>query len=167
MTSDEVDVRIVRLDPGVDVPRYARQHDAGADLATTIDVVIGPGQRVVVGTGISLALPPGFVGLVHPRSGLAAREGLTIVNSPGTVDAGYRGEIRVCLLNTDLHRPITLHRGDLVAQLVIQRVATARFVEVDALPPSDRGEGGYGSSGGVAGWRSVASDQTIDPRSMS
>lgn len=152
---EHVVVALLRLDPGLPAPRYARDLDAGADLAVTADVEIGPGERVLVGTGVAIALPPGYVGLVHPRSGLATRSGLTIVNAPGTVDAGYRGEIRVCLLNTDLAQSIRLSRGDLVAQLVVQRVAHAEFREVAELPPSERGDAGHGSSGGVSSWRSV------------
>ena len=148
-------VALLRLDPELPAPRYARDLDAGADLAAANDIVLAPGERALVGTGMAIALPAGYVGLVHPRSGLAARSGLTIVNAPGTVDAGYRGEIKVCLLNTDRHEPITLHRGDLIAQLVVQRVAYAQFVEVAELPASERGDGGHGSSGGVASWRSV------------
>lgn len=146
-------VLLRRLDPGMPVPSYAREGDAGADLATSVDVVLGPGERVLVGTGLAIALPDGWAAFVHPRSGLAAREGLTIVNAPGTVDAGYRGEIKVCLLNTDRLRPIELRRGDLVAQLVFQRVGRAVFVEVGELPSSHRGAGGYGSTGGVSTWQ--------------
>lgn len=143
-----------RLDPGVPLPRYAHPGDAGADLATAEDVTLAPGERKLVGTGLALAVPAGFAAFVHPRSGLAARLGLTIVNTPGTIDAGYRGEIKVALLNTDRHTPVTLKRGDLIAQLVIQPVAAALFEEADELPQSERGEGGYGSTGGVAAWRS-------------
>jgi dUTP pyrophosphatase len=132
------------------MPAYARPGDAGADLVTTSDAVLRPGERVVVGTGIAIALPPGYAGFVHPRSGLAARAGLSLVNAPGTIDAGYRGEIRVCLINHDPHQPITLSRGDRIAQLVVQRVETAEFVEVDQLSDSERGAGGYGSTGGHA-----------------
>lgn len=145
-----LEIRVVRLDPQMPLPRYARRGDAGADLPTAEDVVLEPGERRVVGTGLALAIPEGYVGLVHPRSGLAARAGLTIVNAPGTIDAGYRGEIKVCLLNTDHERPVHLARGDLVAQLVVQAVATASFVEVDALDDTERGAGGYGSTGGAA-----------------
>ena len=153
--SEIVDVALLRLDPGVPVPQYARDGDAGADLATTENVEIAPGERVLVGTGVALALPAGWVGLVHPRSGLAARHGLTIVNAPGTVDSGYRGEIKVCLLNTDPRHIIALRRGDLIAQLVVQRVAQARFVEVQRLPSSERGDAGHGSTGGIDAWRSA------------
>jgi dUTP pyrophosphatase len=142
-----------RLDPAAPLPRYAHSTDAGADLATMTDVVLAPGERRLVGTGLALALPVGYAGFIHPRSGLAARSGLTIVNTPGTIDAGYRGEIQICLLNTDRTSAIELHRGDLIAQLVVQAVERVEFVEVDELPHSDRGEGGYGSTGGVAHWR--------------
>lgn len=141
-----------RLDDGVPLPAYAHPGDAGADLVTRVDATIEPGERVTVPTGIAIALPEGYAAFVHPRSGLAARHGLTIVNAPGTVDAGYRGEIAVTLLNTDAREPVVLHRGDRVAQLVIQRVERALFVEVDELPDSVRGTGGFGSSGG---WRTA------------
>lgn len=140
------------LDPELPRPAYAHPGDAGADLATTIDLVIEPGERVLVPTGLAIALPSGYAGFVHPRSGLAARSGLTIVNAPGTVDAGYRGEIMVCLLNTDREEPITLQRGDLIAQLVIQPVVRAQFQPVEALPSSLRGAEGHGSTGGVRAW---------------
>lgn len=142
-----VEVLLHRLDPGIPLPDYAHPGDAGADLCTATDLVLQPGERHLVGTGIALALPEGYAGFVHPRSGLAARSGLTIVNAPGTVDAGYRGEIRVCLLNTDPVRPIELRRGDRIAQLVVQRVEYARFREVTELPASRRGAGGHGSTG--------------------
>ena len=138
---------LTRLDPGVALPTYAHEGDAGADLVTTEDVVLGPGDRALVGTGVAVALPTGYAGFVHPRSGLAARHGLSVVNAPGTVDAGYRGEIRVCLVNLDRTETLTLHRGDRIAQLVVQRVEQARFREVDALPASARGDGGHGSTG--------------------
>ena len=143
-----VDVWLRRLDPDLPAPGYAHPGDAGADLMTSVDVVLEPGERVTVPTGVAIALPEGYVGLVHPRSGLAARSGLTIVNAPGTVDAGYRGEIRVTLLNTDRSEPVHLRRGDRIAQLIVQRVSRARFVEVQELPDSVRGTGGFGSTGG-------------------
>jgi dUTP diphosphatase len=146
-----VDVPLMRLDPRLPVPGYARPGDAGADLRTTVDVTLAPGERRTVPTGVALALPPGFAGFVHPRSGPAARHGLTIVNAPGTVDAGYRGEIRVTLLNTDRERPVVIARGDRIAQLVVQPVTQVRFVEVAELPASERGDGGFGSTGGFAG----------------
>jgi dUTP pyrophosphatase len=145
-----VEVLIRRIDATVAVPAYAHPGDAGADLVTTVDVRLEPGQRAIVPTGVSIALPHGYVALVHPRSGLAAASGLSIVNAPGTVDAGYRGEIKVLLVNLDLAEAVTLRRGDRIAQLVIQRVEQARFVEVDTLPGSGRGDGGYGSTGGFA-----------------
>lgn len=145
-----VQVLLSRVDPDVPVPSYARPDDAGADLVTTRDVVLAPGQRAVVGTGVAIALPPGFAGFVHPRSGLAARVGLSIVNTPGTIDAGYRGEIKVCLVNLDPAEPVELTRGDRIAQLIVQRVSRAEFVEVDELEPTERGTGGYGSTGGHA-----------------
>jgi dUTP pyrophosphatase len=148
-----VDVLIRLLDDAVPVPSYAHPGDAGADLVTTVDVEIPPQGRVVVPTGVAIALPDGYAAFVHPRSGLAARHGLTIVNAPGTVDAGYRGEIKVTLLNTDAAEPVRLQRGDRVAQLVIQKVERARFLRAETLPGSHRGEGGFGSSGGWAAAR--------------
>jgi dUTP pyrophosphatase len=145
-----VDVLVTRLDNTIPLPAYAHPGDAGADLLSTVDVTLAPGERALVPTGISIALPPGFVALIHPRSGLAARHGLSIVNTPGTVDAGYRGEIKVLLVNHDRVAPVRLARGDRIAQLVVQRFERARFVEVDALPESVRGAGGYGSTGGFA-----------------
>lgn len=144
------------MDPELPLPRYARHGDAGADLPTRVDCVLQPGERRVVPTGIAIALPLGWAGFVHPRSGLAARTGLTIVNAPGTIDSGYRGEIMVCLLNTDSDTPIPLRRGDLIAQLVVQQVAVVDFVEVSTLSETDRGHGGYGSTGGVAEWAATA-----------
>jgi dUTP pyrophosphatase len=145
-----VRIGILRLDPELPVPAYAHPGDAGADLCTREDVSLAPGERCLVPTGIALALPDGYVGLVHPRSGLAHRAGLSIVNAPGTIDAGYRGEVQVCLVNLDPATPIELKRGDRIAQLVVQRVETADFVEVDELPDSARGTGGHGSTGGFA-----------------
>jgi dUTP pyrophosphatase len=144
------DVPIKRVDPGVPLPSYAHPDDAGADLVTAEDVELAPGARAVVPTGIAIALPAGYAAFVHPRSGLAARHGVTIVNAPGTVDAGYRGEIRVTLLNTDPAHSVSFRRGDRIAQLVVQRVEYATFREVDVLPESARGEGGFGSTGGHA-----------------
>ncbi|WP_054814133.1 dUTP diphosphatase [Nocardia arizonensis] len=143
-------VALLRLDPGIPVPTRAHEGDAGVDLCTTEDVIIEPGERVLVGTGIAVALPIGTVGLVHPRSGLAAKTGLSVVNTPGTVDAGYRGEIKVCLINHDPRTPIELRRGDRIAQLLVQRVELVDFLEVDSLDETSRGAGGYGSSGGHA-----------------
>lgn len=129
------------------VPAYARHSDAGVDLTATEDVSILPGQRKTVSTGIAVAIPEGYVGLIHPRSGLAAKHGITVLNSPGTIDAGYRGEIKIILLNTDLNTPVHFHVGDRIAQLVIQPVSHASFEIVDSLETSERGEGGFGSSG--------------------
>ncbi|WP_156758228.1 dUTP diphosphatase [Actinokineospora pegani] len=145
-----VEVPLVHLDPGVPLPAYARPGDAGADLATTTDVVLQPGARAVVGTGVALALPAGYAGFVHPRSGLAARTGLGIVNAPGTIDSGFRGEVLVCLVNHDPVEPIALRRGDRIAQLVVQRVEQAVFRVVEALDDTERGAGGHGSTGGHA-----------------
>jgi len=139
---------VIRLDPDLPLPSYAHPGDAGADLVTAVDVTLAPGERALVPTGIAMAVPQGYVALVHPRSGLAARHGLSIVNTPGTIDAGYRGEVKVLLVNLDPREPVVLRRGDRVAQLVVQRVETVGFVEVDALPESARGDGGYGSTGG-------------------
>ena len=132
---------------GSPVPSYAHAGDAGADLHTTVDVSLAPGERALVPTGLSIALPDGFVALVHPRSGLAARHGLSIVNTPGTVDAGYRGEIKVALLNTDARETYEIAPGDRIAQLIVMPVPRARFLPVDELPGSARGDGGFGSTG--------------------
>jgi dUTP pyrophosphatase len=140
-------VAVVRLDTGLPLPSYAHPGDAGADLMSTVDLTLAPGERALVPTGIALALPEGYVALVHPRSGLAARHGLSIVNTPGTVDAGYRGEVKVLLVNHDRTQPVELRRGDRIAQLVVQRFERAVFTEVAALPESVRGAGGYGSTG--------------------
>lgn len=142
-----VDVLVQMLDQELEPPAYALPGDAGADLRSTMDVTLPPGERVVIPTGVAIALPDGYVALVHPRSGLAAKQGITIVNAPGTVDAGYRGEILVTLLNTDTTDAVTISRGDRIAQLVIQPVERARFHQVDRLPGSDRGAQGFGSSG--------------------
>lgn len=144
------DVTVTRLDPGVPLPEYAHPGDAGADLVTTVDVDLAPGERVLVPTGIAIALPDGLAAFVHPRSGLALRLGLSIVNTPGTIDAGYRGEIKVLLVNHDPVHRIALSRGDRIAQLVIQRVERVSFIEANVLPDSVRGAGGYGSTGGHA-----------------
>ena len=150
MPQSQPDVLIKRLDPGVPLPSYAHPGDAGADLATAEDVELGPGERALVRTGIAIALPDGYAAFVHPRSGLAAKHGVTLVNAPGTVDAGYRGEIKVTLLNTDRDRAVSFRRGDRIAQLVIQRVERALFQEVPVLPGSSRGDGGFGSTGQAA-----------------
>ena len=142
-----VKVLIQRLDESVPMPKYAKPGDAGADLATRVDVTLQPGERALVPTGISLALPNGYVALVHPRSGLALKHGVSIVNTPGTVDAAYRGELQVILINHDQKDAISFKKGDRIAQLVIQQVEAAEFIEVDSLPGSDRGSGGFGSTG--------------------
>lgn len=144
----DLEIAVQQLDPDLPLPAYAHPGDAGADLVSTVDVTLAPGERGLVPTGIAIALPEGFVALIHPRSGLAARHGLSILNTPGTVDAGYRGEIKVLLINHDPTEAIELKRGDRIAQLVIQRVERARFVAVDALTDTARGAGGYGSTGG-------------------
>lgn len=143
-------MRIRRLDKDLPLPLRAHPGDAGIDLYSTTDAELAPGRRQLVGTGIAIALPIGTVGLVHPRSGLAARAGLSIVNTPGTIDAGYRGEIKVCLINLDTEEPVVIKRGDRIAQLVIQRVELPELEEVEELDDTSRGAGGYGSSGGHA-----------------
>ena len=142
--TETVDVPII----APEVPAYAHPGDAGADLVSNEAVRLQPGQRALVGTGVRIALPDGYAAFVVPRSGLATKHGITIVNTPGTVDAGYRGEIAVTLLNTDVEHALELHRGDRIAQLVVQRVERVRFVEAEQLPGSHRGDGGFGSSGG-------------------
>ncbi|WFE27547.1 dUTP diphosphatase [Solwaraspora sp. WMMD791] len=159
--SELVPVPVRRLDPGLPLPRYAHPGDAGADLFAAEDVELAPGARTLVRTGVAVALPSGYVGLVHPRSGLAARLGVTVLNAPGTVDAGYRGEILVNLINHDPTRSATISRGDRIAQLVIQRVETADFRAVDELPDSARGAAGHGSTGGHAGLSAPAADVPI------
>ncbi len=150
-TTGRLEVQLKMLDDGIEPPRYAHPGDAGADLRTRLDLIIAPGERVLVPTGVAVALPVGYVALIHPRSGLATKHGLTIVNAPGTVDAGYRGELAVTLLNTDTSQSIHLSRGDRIAQMVIQRVEHALFVPVAELPDSVRGTGGFGSTGGFTG----------------
>ncbi|RBA41004.1 dUTP diphosphatase [Dietzia maris] len=141
-------LRVRRLDGGVPLPVRAHATDAGIDLHAAHDCELAPGHRALVGTGVAVAVPAGYVGLVHPRSGLAARAGLSIVNAPGTVDAGYRGEIKVNLVNLDPTEPVRIGRGDRIAQLLVQRVELWDVVEVDELGETDRGEGGHGSTGG-------------------
>jgi dUTP pyrophosphatase len=156
-TQGVVHVLLRRLDQGLPVPSRAHPGDAGCDLYAAADVDLAPGQRALVGTGVAIALPDGYAAFVHPRSGLAAEHGVTIVNAPGTVDAGYRGEIKVILLNTDAEHAARLRRGDRIAQLVIQRVEMPAFLEVETLPGSQRGAGGHGSTGGyVTAGRSPA-----------
>ena len=144
---DAPELPVLRLDPGMPLPVYAHPGDAGADLCAAADVVLPPGGRATVGTGIAIAVPDGHAAFVHPRSGLAARHGITLVNAPGTVDAGYRGEVRVVLLNTDPAEPFTVRRGDRIAQLVVQPVTRVSFLDAAELPPTPRGEGGFGSTG--------------------
>ena len=144
-----VEVLLLQLDPGLELPSYAHPGDAGADLRSSESFELLPGERRLVGTGVAISLPAGYAAFVHPRSGLAARYGITIVNAPGTIDSGYRGEIKVCLINTDGTQPVNIARGDRIAQLVIQPINTAVFVPVAALPSSVRGIGGYGSTGGI------------------
>ena len=148
VTVSRVRLPIQRLDDGLPLPCYSHDGDAGADLYAREAVVLEPGERRLVPTGVAIALPEGYVGLVHPRSGLATKVGLSIVNAPGTVDAGYRGEIKVCLINLDRETAIRLERGDRIAQLVIQRVERAEFMEMDELDETTRGAGGHGSTGG-------------------
>ncbi|GAB11125.1 deoxyuridine 5'-triphosphate nucleotidohydrolase [Gordonia araii NBRC 100433] len=143
-------LRIRRLDKDLPLPARAHPGDAGIDLYSTTDAELRPGRRQLVGTGVAIALPFGTVGLIHPRSGLAARAGLSIVNTPGTIDAGYRGEIKVCLINLDTDEPVVIKRGDRIAQLVVQRVELPDLEEVEELDDTSRGAGGYGSSGGHA-----------------
>jgi len=148
MRADRVDILIKRLEPDLPLPARAHHGDAGFDLYAARDVELAPGERSVVPTGIAIALPDGYAAFVHPRSGLAARHGVTLVNAPGTIDAGYRGEIAVTMINTDHAAPVRFRRGDRIAQLIIQRVERAVFWEVSTLPGSARGEGGFGSTGG-------------------
>lgn len=143
-----VPVPIRRLDPGLPLPSYARSGDAGMDLYARMGLTIPPGHRALIPTGIAIELPDGYAGFVHPRSGLAARHGITMVNAPGTIDAGFRGEIQVNLINLDPRESFSFDRGDRIAQLVVQRVETVRWSEVDALAPSERGAHGHGASGG-------------------
>lgn len=141
-------VAVRRLHPDARLPLYATQGDAGADLTSVAQVTLAPGERALVPTGIALALPPGTVGLVHPRSGLAARHGITVVNAPGTIDSGYRGEVHVNLVNLDPRESFTVQVGDRIAQLIVQYYVQATFEVADSLPESDRGETGHGSTGG-------------------
>jgi len=142
-----VEVLITRLDPDLPLPRYAKGGDAGADIVSRIDITLAPGERALVPTGIAIALPDGYVALVHPRSGLAIKHGVTMVNAPGTVDAGFRGELQIILINHDTSESVSFKRGDRIAQLVIQKVERADFIEVRDLPGSGRGTGGFGSTG--------------------
>jgi dUTP pyrophosphatase len=140
-------VLITRLDESIPAPRYAKPGDAGADICTRIDLTIEPGERALAPTGLSIALPDGYAAFVHPRSGLAIKHGVSLVNTPGTVDAGFRGELQIILINHDLREAISFKKGDRIAQLVIQKVERAEFIEVETLPGTDRGSGGFGSTG--------------------
>jgi len=142
-----VNVHIKLLDPELPAPAYAKPGDAGADLRSRVDFELEPGERALVPTGVAIALPEGYVGLVHPRSGLATKNGITIVNAPGTVDSGYRGELMVTLLNTDKTKSFHVQRGDRIAQLIIQKYEHATFTVVDELEQTERGSSGFGSSG--------------------
>lgn len=144
------EVLVQRLDPELPLPAYLLPGDAGADIVTAVDITLEPGERAVLPTGIAVAVPDGFAAFVHPRSGLAARAGLGLVNAPGTIDSGYRGELKVIVINHDRSEPLHLVRGERVAQLVVQRVERARFRAVEELPGSERGAGGHGSTGGAA-----------------
>jgi dUTP pyrophosphatase len=156
---DVVEVLVQRLHSDLPLPAYALPGDAGADIVAAADLTLGPGERALLPTGVAIALPEGYAAFVHPRSGLAARAGLGLVNAPGTIDSGYRGEIKVIVINHDLSAPIELRRGERIAQLVFQRVEEARFIEVDVLPDSERGAGGHGSTGGAAALGSAEPDQ--------
>jgi dUTP pyrophosphatase len=142
-----LEILVTKLDNDAVIPTYAKPGDAGADLYSISDLVLAPGERALVKTGIAIALPNGYVGLVHPRSGLGLKNGISVVNTPGTIDAGYRGEIGVVLINHDLHESFQVKKGDRIAQLVIQKVENAQFKVVNQLPESERAAGGYGSTG--------------------
>jgi len=165
-TSAETALRVLvrRLDSELPLPAYALPGDAGADIVAAEDLKLGPGERAVLPTGIAIALPEGYAAFVHPRSGLAARAGLGLVNAPGTIDAGYRGEIKVIVINHDLTETLCLSRGERIAQLVFQRFEHATFVEVDELPDSERGSGGHGSTGGAA---ALLTDGAVAPAAPS
>lgn len=154
--AEPVRVLVQRLDSGVPLPAYAMPGDAGADIVTAQDVTLAPGERAVLPTGLAIAVPDGYAAFVHPRSGLAARAGLGLVNAPGTVDSGYRGEVKLIVINHDPAHRLELHRGERIAQLVFQRVEQASFVEVAALPGSVRADGGHGSTGGAAALTAAA-----------
>ena len=151
----QVEIRQLPHGEGLALPAYQSAHAAGLDLLAAVPedapMILAPGKHALVPTGLTIALPAGYEAQVRPRSGLAAKHGITLVNAPGTIDAGYRGEIQVILLNTDPARPVSFRRGDRIAQLVVQRVEHATFHEVAVLPGSARGDGGFGSTGGHAG----------------
>lgn len=140
-------VKLKKLNPDAVIPAYAREWDAGADLYATEAVELYPGEYRLVGTGIAVEVPVGFVGLIHPRSGLSAKSGITVLNAPGTIDAGYRGELKVILINLDKYKPFKVEKGDRIAQFVLQEIAVAEFIEVEELSDSVRQDGGFGSSG--------------------
>jgi dUTP pyrophosphatase len=147
MSDERIVLPIKRLDPSVDLPSYAYEGDAGLDLRSSEDVVLEPFERRLISTGLAIAIPDGFAGFVQPRSGLALKTGLSMANTPGLIDAHYRGELKVCAINLDPSAPISIRRGDRIAQLVIQRVPVVSLLEVDELDETDRGSGGFGSSG--------------------
>ena len=140
-------VLIKRLDPGLPLPRFAKAGDAGADVYSRIDIDIAPGERALIPTGVSIALPSGYATFAHPRSGLAIKHGISMVNAPGTIDAGYRGELQIILINLDIQETFSIKRGDRIAQLIFQKVESPEFVEVEDLPGSGRGTDGFGSTG--------------------
>ena len=142
-----IEIEIKLLDEGLPMPRYQHEGDAGLDLPSRVDYELGPGERAMIPTGIAVAIPRGYAGFVLPRSGLASRHGISLVNSPGLVDSGYRGELAIVMINTDRQKPFDIKRGDRIAQLVIQRVVEARTVQVKELDDTSRGVGGFGSTG--------------------
>ena len=147
MSAEHIRLNIKRLDPSVELPSYAYTGDAGLDLRANEDVLLQPFERRLVSTGLAVAIPEGYAGFVQPRSGMALKRGLSMANTPGLIDAHYRGELKVCAVNLDAHEPIVIERGERIAQLVIQRVPVVELVEVDELDETDRGAGGFGSSG--------------------
>ena len=148
-----IEIEIKLLDVGIPVPRYQHEGDAGLDLPSRVDYVLEPGERAMIPTGIAVAIPPGYAGFVLPRSGLASRHGIALVNSPGLIDSGYRGEVAIVMINTDKHNAFEIKRGDRIAQLVIQRVVEATAVQVKELDVTSRGSGGFGSTGKSSGGR--------------
>ncbi len=143
----KIEIEFKLLHEFAHAPKYAHDGDAGADLVCIEDVTLKPGERMLVSTGVAIALPPGYVGLVHPRSGLATNHGIGIVNTPGTIDSGYRGELKICLINLDQSETVSLPAGSRIAQLVVQEVTTAQFIEVQNLDDTDRSDNGFGSTG--------------------
>jgi dUTP pyrophosphatase len=142
-----IELKIKLLDSDIPTPRYQQEGDAGLDLPSRVDVTLNPGERATIPTGLAVAIPPGYAGFVLPRSGLAARHGIALVNSPGLIDAGYRGELAIVMINTDKHEAFHIKRGDRIAQLVLQKVVEAATVQVDHLDETSRGAGGFGSTG--------------------